>query len=65
MPRPGMSDGRALTDWRPNCELNHALKQQFEIKSDSEYRSYLQNESPVVVINKQSMTQEIIEKENE
>lgn len=52
-----MSDGRSLTDWRPSCEINQQLKKQFEVNSDAEYRSFLQNKSPVVVIEKESVTQ--------
>ena len=50
-----MSDGRVLTDWRPSCEMNYQFKQQFEVKSDAEYRSYLQQNSPVVVVEKESV----------
>ena len=54
-----MSDGRALTDWRPSCEINESLKQQFEVKSDSEYRSYLQTKSPVVLVENEIMIQTV------
>lgn len=37
-----MHDGRAFTDYQPNCQLNEAIKSQYVPGSSSEYRMFLQ-----------------------
>ena len=43
--RPGMSDGRCFTTYIPTCELNSNLQNRFEINNNTEYRTFLQNNS--------------------
>ena len=35
-------DGRTLTDWRPNCEVNRLMKQQVGAGNNFNYRLWLQ-----------------------
>ena len=37
-----MSDGRAFTDWKSSCLMNATIQSEQQIKTDSEYRQYLQ-----------------------
>ena len=38
-----LNDGRAFTDYRPNCELNEYLKAKYAPGASSEYRMFLQH----------------------
>lgn len=38
---PAMSDGR-ITNYLSRCELNAVIQQQFDIRSESQYRAFLQ-----------------------
>lgn len=38
---PAMSDGR-LTNYLSRCELNAIIQQQFDIRSEGQYRAFLQ-----------------------
>lgn len=38
---PAMSDGR-LTNYLSRCELNGAIQQHFQIRSEAQYRMFLQ-----------------------
>lgn len=40
--RPGMSDGRMFTNWKSSCQLNSELQNKNGIKSDTQYRDFLQ-----------------------
>lgn len=42
MVRPGMSDGRAFTSYKPSCELNAAIQKAAKAETSSEYRQFLQ-----------------------
>lgn len=37
-----MADGRAYTDYNPNCALNEHIKQKYGITSSTEFRLFLQ-----------------------
>lgn len=41
--RPGMSDGRMFTDYRPSSVVNEMIQEKAEIDTTGEYRNYLQN----------------------
>jgi hypothetical protein len=40
---PAIQDGRAFTVFSSNCALNSEIQRQFNIKSEGEYRMFLQN----------------------
>jgi hypothetical protein len=46
---PMMSDGRNYTNWLPEETANNAIKQQANIKSNWDYRMYLQNNASRVM----------------
>jgi hypothetical protein len=49
MPKYAMADGRAFTDYRPNCQLNEKLQQGSGMNNAREYRMYLQqNAAPIM-----------------
>lgn len=48
MTRPGMSDGRAFTSYVPNCEYNFNIQKTYDIKSNNEYREFLQQNASEV-----------------
>lgn len=39
---PAPSDGRAFTAYSSSCQLNSSIQDQFNIKSEGEYRMFLQ-----------------------
>lgn len=39
---PAMSDARALTSWRSNCDEEARLRNEFGLRSEAEYRMALQ-----------------------
>lgn len=45
---PAMSDGR-LTNYVSRCELNASIQQHFNIRSESQYRAFLQQNPQAVV----------------
>ena len=49
--RPGMSDGRAFTSYIPNCQMNTNIQSKNEIKSDAEYRAFLQQNAEQIMSN--------------
>ena len=49
MTLPGMSDGRCFTSVIPNCQLNENLKKRFEVKSNNEYRRFLQDNADEII----------------
>ena len=51
MTRPGMNDGRCFTSYMPNDILNSQIKQKLNIKTDHEYRKYLQNNAETIMKN--------------
>ena len=40
---PLMSDGRAFTDYRPNCYVNNLVRTKNDINNSFQYRTYLTN----------------------
>ena len=42
MTLPGMSDGRCLTSFITNCQLNNNIKSRNKLKTNNEYREFLQ-----------------------
>lgn len=42
MPKFVSEDGRAFTDYNPNCELNNYIQKKYDIKNSHEYRAFLQ-----------------------
>ena len=42
MPRYVMSDGRAFTNYAPNCDLIKALQTKYNISNSNELRSFMQ-----------------------
>ena len=48
---PGMSDGRAfgLSVYLPNSELNSTLKKATQVKSENEYRKFIQQNGELFV----------------
>jgi len=52
MTKFAMSDGRAFTDYRPNCMVNEKLQQGSGMENSREYRMYLQqNASKIIAAN--------------
>lgn len=39
---PAPSDGRSFTSYTSSCQLNNTIQNQFNLKSESEYRMFLQ-----------------------
>jgi hypothetical protein len=39
---PAPSDGRSFTSYTSSCQLNSTIQDQFKLKSESEYRMFLQ-----------------------
>lgn len=48
MPKYIMSDGRAFTDYQPNCVINDYLQKKYEIDDPHQYRHFLQKNSEQV-----------------
>lgn len=48
MPLPGMSDGRAFTDYRPSCEINAELMEENNITNNRDYRKFINGQYSVV-----------------
>lgn len=44
-----MSDGRHFTDYRPNCDLEHELRQENNVMSSFEYRNFLQSNAEQIL----------------
>ncbi len=42
MPKYTMSDGRAFTDYQPNCSLVKSLQEKYSSKNSTEFRYTLQ-----------------------
>lgn len=47
--RPGMSDGRAFTDYRSNCMMNTKIQTENNINNDASYRSFLQQNATKIM----------------
>jgi hypothetical protein len=45
---PAMSDGR-LTNYVSRCQLNGEIQNEFKIKSEAEYRMFLQSQPQAVI----------------
>jgi hypothetical protein len=43
MPKFVLEDGRAFTDYNPNCEINNAIQKKYKVTDSHEYRAFLQN----------------------
>lgn len=50
MPKFVSEDGRAFTDYNPNCEINNYLQKKYNIKNAHEYRSFLQKNAEKVML---------------
>jgi hypothetical protein len=51
--RPGMSDGRAFTDYTSSCQMNNSIQSKNNIKDDSSYREFLQKNASEIMQMKQ------------
>ena len=55
MTRPGMQDARCFTSYKPNCELNLKMKSLNNIKTNGEYRQFLQQNADSIMNQMQTM----------
>ena len=46
---PLMSDGRAFTDYRPNCFMNNSVRSKNDINNSFQYRMYLTNNAEKIM----------------
>lgn len=47
--RPGMSDGRAFTDYSSSCQMNNIIQTKNKIKDDASYREFLQKNASKIM----------------
>jgi hypothetical protein len=52
--RPGMSDGRAFTDYTSSCQMNNSIQSKHNIKNDASYRQFLQKNASEIMQIQQS-----------
>ena len=50
------ADGRAFTDYMPNCEMNQDIKNMYGIKTDYQYRMFLQRNATKLMQNDREYT---------
>ena len=55
MTRPGMQDARCFTSYQPNCELNSKMKSLNNVKTNAEYRQFLQKNADSIMNQMQTM----------
>ena len=46
---PIMTDGRNFADWQPGAVINERIRQEANIKTNSDYRQYLMNNSDQII----------------
>lgn len=47
--RPGMSDGRAFTNWESSCQMNASIQEKQKLANDSLYREWLQKNASAIM----------------
>ena len=52
--RPGMSDGRAFTNYLSNCQMNSIIQEKNNISNDAAYRKFLQENAKAIMEAQQS-----------
>jgi hypothetical protein len=46
---PGMSDGRAFTSYKSDCQYNHELMKNIHVHDNNMYRKYLQDNAETIL----------------
>lgn len=49
MPKYIMSDGRAFTNYHPNCTLNKVIQDNYKIQNSHQYRAFLQQNAEELI----------------
>lgn len=49
MPKFVSEDGRAFTDYNPNCQLNQMLQKKYNLNNSHEFRYFLQRNAEQVM----------------
>ena len=49
MPYYAMADSRPITDYRPSCDVNNALMNQYKISNNHDYRQYMQKNGSKII----------------
>ena len=49
MTRPGMSDGRAFTNYSSNCQINMNVQSQTGSLNNVDYKTYVQNNAQKIM----------------
>ena len=44
-----MSDGRFVTSYKPNCEINNAIQEKYNIKNSHDFRMFLQTNASTLM----------------